>query len=920
MIQIDDITKRSRYINSSNKDQEYNRFHNKTKTLLESKKYIFEDKKFILQHWQSINENQIECFKSVIDILDESFDNDNKRDFEYIKSYIINEITPTVRDAKQTARYIKYKTTRMKNRIGENIKKNTAEIVDRTKAAANNIKDTSSKSISVLKNNAKKSLGKNIKEEELREAYVQILDTLDKYNHCDRIIENAYTVQKRFNIMNMVTSTDTNNKYKLNALIDSICECVNTYDADFKTRFNTTLETCFYFLSRENKNFDKSLVLEEVVNNFISGDLPEYKLMEMKSIIDESIIFDQLDKECIKSIYTEEPFIESAELAKPFLKSTNNYISDLGTAISNISEEMNDKDVRKIFSSIRPLFTVTGGEILATCIKDIEFLLKNIKSQYTGDNFSKLCADELERVKKKRDNRSMEGYLAQASYIKLLEKYSSNYSKNESVLIMDFLPFEESFRDTASKTAKDIVNSFKLAKTKRSTDIRTCVSRMFTKSPNQIIDGTPNFLSWLRLTYVIGATALNPVLGGVTLLVDQFIAMKLKRRDVSKMITAFKNERKNIAEKLNKVDDNEKKNLKEYDKYLKNGIEKLEEYQESLLSDFEKRSLDTGEEYDKNKELKSVIGLDDDEFEDFELEATSFEKLFENSNYFSKEYFTKNIRECINYMNEDTIDIITNIACKYPNIISNSGLYSILQEELDTLNNNYNGAKRLIRLSCIKSNMKKLDPSSEEYIVTSDDTTDVFEVINGLDDLFTEITINKSLNIANESVSSTMKTLGNKLRKTMQKASDIDKEATRRIDSSVNLFVSSMQRAARNNNREAIIRGSIIPSASKVIKAAIIDGGVALINPALAIILALGQFAVSKKMQKKERQLVLDELEVEIEMCKRYLRQAEDQNDLEAQKRLLRIQRNLERQKQRIAYNMKMYWNQDVPSINKNED
>ena len=50
------------------------------------------------------------------------------------------------------------------------------------------------------------------------------------------------------------------------------------------------------------------------------------------------------------------------------------------------------------------------------------------------------------------------------------------------------------------------------------------------------------------------------------------------------------------------------------------------------------------------------------------------------------------------------------------------------------------------------------------------------------------------------------------------------------------------------------------------------------------------------------------------------MRQAEDNNDLEAQKQLLRIQRNLERQKQRIQYNMKLYWKQDVPSVSKDDD
>ena len=56
MIIIDDIIKRSSYINRSDND-EYARYHNKTKLLMESSVANFSDKKFILQHWQSINEN-----------------------------------------------------------------------------------------------------------------------------------------------------------------------------------------------------------------------------------------------------------------------------------------------------------------------------------------------------------------------------------------------------------------------------------------------------------------------------------------------------------------------------------------------------------------------------------------------------------------------------------------------------------------------------------------------------------------------------------------------------------------------------------------------------------------------------------------------------------------------------------------------
>lgn len=883
MVTIDDIIKRSSYMNHSNLNEEYARYHNKTKLLLESNNTKLGDKKFILQHWQSLNEDQTECFKIVIDMLEEAYENNNINEFNYIKSYIINEVTPTVRDAKATIRHIKYKTTRMKNKISEKLKKNVEEIKNANKQLLNNIKNTNSQAISTMKNNAKKSLGKK----DIHEAYVEILDTLDKYNHCDRILENANTIQKRFNIMNMIESTDIHDDIKLSILVDSICEFVNTYDIDFGTRFNSVLETSFYFLERTRSNYNKNLVLEQVVNNFINKDISKDQLMEMGSIIESAVIIDPLVKKNVEYIYNTMPYESVKELAEPFT-------GEIKKTIESISETMSDADVRKV------LDTVSKAEFTTVHANSVDTLISKMCCLYSGDNFRKVCTDELNCCRESAD----------PIFVDILNKYSSKVTLEESEFVMDFELYNEAFEKTKN-TVKDIINSFKLAKMKKATDPRTCVSKMFTKSPQQIIDGTPNFLSWVRVFYVLAGIAINPIVGAITIFVDQFIALKLKRRDVTKMITIFKNERKAVAEKMKKVDDKDKANLKEYDKYLSKGIKKLEEYEESLLTSNELYARDTGEEYDKDEELSFLK----DESVDFNLEANSFEKIVDKSDFFSKDYFTDNIREYISIMSEDTIDTITNIACRYPNIININKLYSILNEELDSVRGTYSDTKNWVRISCLSSNINKVRP--ENAIITSDDDIDTFEVIADLDDLFIEFSLNKTVN---ESVSTNIKLLSNKLQKIMQKASDIDKEASRRIDGSVNTFVSGMQRAARNDNREAIIRGSILPSASKIVKAAILDTGVALINPALAVILAVGQFAVSKKMKVKERQLVLDEIDIELEMCKRYLRQAEDQNDLEAQKKILQIQRNLERQRQRIKYNMKINWNQDVPNTTKDDD
>ena len=57
-------------------------------------------------------------------------------------------------------------------------------------------------------------------------------------------------------------------------------------------------------------------------------------------------------------------------------------------------------------------------------------------------------------------------------------------------------------------------------------------------------------------------------------------------------------------------------------------------------------------------------------------------------------------------------------------------------------------------------------------------------------------------------------------------------------------------------------------------------------------------------------------------MCERYMRQAEEKNDMKAIRQIEQIQRNLERQQQRIKYRMKVIYKQNIPNApgNDNED
>ena len=129
----------------------------------------------------------------------------------------------------------------------------------------------------------------------------------------------------------------------------------------------------------------------------------------------------------------------------------------------------------------------------------------------------------------------------------------------------------------------------------------------------------------------------------------------------------------------------------------------------------------------------------------------------------------------------------------------------------------------------------------------------------------------------------------------------------------------SAEKALTNNNREAVIKGSLIPSASRCIKAAIVTGAAWLVSPALAVIGVIGAVGISKKLQKKERQLILDDIEIELQMCDKYLKIAEEKNDMKATRNILQTKRSLQRQKQRINYNMGIAF-ENVPKVKDSGD
>lgn len=144
------------------------------------------------------------------------------------------------------------------------------------------------------------------------------------------------------------------------------------------------------------------------------------------------------------------------------------------------------------------------------------------------------------------------------------------------------------------------------------------------------------------------------------------------------------------------------------------------------------------------------------------------------------------------------------------------------------------------------------------------------------------------------------------LKKKMKDLNAKEQGFCRNLDGSFSRLVKSMQQALVSDRREAIIKGSVIPSLSKAIKWGCAIAGTAIINPIAPVVTAIATFAMSKRLTKKERTLLLDDIEIELKVIDKEIGMAESDNNTKKMRALMKEQRNLQRQYQRIKYNIRV--------------
>lgn len=465
------------------------------------------------------------------------------------------------------------------------------------------------------------------------------------------------------------------------------------------------------------------------------------------------------------------------------------------------------------------------------------------------------------------------------------------------------------------------------------------VRKLYTKNVSNIVDETPNFLNWIRLVFVLGTCALNPVLGVITFIGDIFARLHFERDETEKMIKCFENEIKKSETKMKSINDpEEKQRLKEYINSLKKANQKINDYYDKMLTDKEldKKFDDSSTDVDSFEDIKIDITSDndDDDWDDFDWDDDSFLEsavntisIIDNLTDELKDFNTIGMDTITNMdiFNADDIDSLAKLSVMYPEVWGPELMENAFYGELYKIKKGRitfeSSITRFQMINAYESGIKTIHSfKPDQFTTVKEAVYNLNNLIESAEAIDQIIYAHKNKNLMVEgSFMNSIKLASEKLKKTMVKLSDKDKTISKNIDVSLSQFKKSMENTLTNENREAVIKGSVLPSASKIIKLAITTGAIWLVNPAVAVIGALGYLGLSAKHKAKERQLILDELETELKICEKYIDIAESKNDMKSLKQLYSIQKNLQRQHQRIRYKMKVDFNQNTTSSDPNK-
>lgn len=843
---------------------------------------------------------------------------------------IMKEYVSRTRNAKETQTYLKQKLGRAKSKMFTKPKDNLDDIKNAINGAIGaakknydinmtKMKDT----VTALTPNRKR---KRVKEEAIVGYYEEMVNYATSLVGIDRILENYNRVSKRFNLDRIIQENTP-----INGVADTaveICNLIETYDMPIKARYNTCLETVWYGLHKNSFQFNIQEAVTAVTDFYTAKGGNSFAC---KSILEASVVFDKDDYRGDIDVITEEE--PEDEFKKESADLSMDYMVE-GKLSSEQRKNIKDSDYGLPSQRKYPMpdakHVRSAVQMFNHCPeKDQAELARNIKKKLRAYNMTVNVGKENNFSKYYKggdEKRVIDASIKEALSMSTLE---------EATLETTFYNEAEKMEDYSSKPDFNKI----LAKFRASNDehkenkLQALVRTLYSKSTNNIVEETPSFFSYLRGAFILGSIAIHPVVAAVLLLCDQVVRISMERDETEKMMAAIKNEIKAVDKKMESVkDEDKKKALKEYRDALVKGYSKVSDYHVSLLNDEEQDEFydkqddsdilgsDGGDEFD---DLMGDFDMGDEDFGDDDFSDEDLDDLEDFDDEDFKEaagalYLLSGMTALVEGCPEKCFDQgmchkmlasqpslvgdFEKIAGEFPTIIDRNDLRRAIDDvrsdmQIGNVHISYVDRHAMSEAYDRLARWYKPHKTSNVF-VESYRMADYVRILQGLNTIYGACMYRSPMTEA--SFTNSIKIASQKVQKALKNLSDKERTMSKNIDVAANNFSKAAQKAMTNDRREGVIKGSVIPSASRVLKGAIATAGLILIDPVLAVIGVIGYIAVSKKLNDKERQYVLDEINVELKMCDKYIELAEGKNDMKALRQLYTIQKELQKQKARI--------------------
>ena len=525
---------------------------------------------------------------------------------------------------------------------------------------------------------------------------------------------------------------------------------------------------------------------------------------------------------------------------------------------------------------------------------------------------------------------------------KTVEDSIFNFITKESVMITDNtkkpLVFVDSF------------NEFKKSEDKDDGYLKM-LDILFKNKESDLVPNIMTVIEYMRIYLVeYSLTSLDKIKEWLYFLSSRFMEMDYPVNIAEDLSVALNKEKDTVHDKISEEqDDEQKERLSIYVKYIENFIEDLETYISNV----------TGKSSD---DIISIEKTEDNEEEltEQDLQMLAYIPAILNELKFDEyididTYLEKNISIIPN-------DILIEI-CKfnrdYAPLVDPNHVIDLLENRLTAIKMGRVSSSTITdkysTMSTYTDCINILKEEQKSPVMTVEEAYAYIKAYNTINSVLTliESSYNTYGSILETSFGNTLKMAKERMAHAVANLGDKEKEASRSIDSAVNRFVEGLRRLFTTNQREAVIKGTICPSASQALKILLGATGLSAVGsvgtkaaagavakaaagaaagtktaaaltsaakvlgamkfPVLAIISILAFIICSKKFKNKERMMVLDEIDIELQMVDKYLELAERKEDLVAYKQLITIKRSLERDKQRIQYGMKVSGQRVIP-------